>query len=263
MVSREMPGKLSVIAFDGDDTLWHNERIFSVTQERFAALLAPYTGVQPLERLHDTEIRNLRLFGYGIKAFTLSMIETAVEVSEGTIGGRDIGAIVGWAKEMLQHPTELLPGVRETIEGLHDRYRLMVITKGDLFDQESKIARSGLADLFHAIEIVSEKDKDTYRRVLQRHEIAPEEWLMVGNSVRSDILPAVALGGQAVHVPYDLTWVHEQADIGSEARDRVWSIERMDELPWVLREIEERPSISNPQTDHPRSRARERLSAPE
>jgi putative hydrolase of the HAD superfamily len=240
MVLREMPVRLTAIAFDGDDTLWHNERIFTVTQERFAALLAPYSAADPMRRLHDTELRNLQFFGYGIKAFTLSMIETAVDVSDGAIPGRDISTIIEWSREMLQHPTELLPGVRETIESLGGRYRLMIITKGDLFDQESKIARSGLADLFAHVEVVSEKDEATYRRVLARLQIAPEEWLMIGNSVRSDILPAVAIGGRAVHVPYFTTWAHEEAELGDDVRDRVWEIERMDQLIEVLEAIEGR-----------------------
>lgn len=239
-MSREMPVRLAAIAFDGDDTLWHNERIFTVTQERFAALLGPYSADDPMRRLHETEMRNLQFFGYGIKAFTLSMIETALELSDGEIPGRDIGTIIQLSREMLQHPTELLPGVRETIESLGQRYRLMIITKGDLFDQESKIARSGLADLFEHVEVVSEKDEATYRRVLARHGVAPEEWLMVGNSVRSDILPAVAIGGRAVHVPYFTTWAHEEAELGDEGRDRVWEIERMDQLIGLLGAIEGR-----------------------
>lgn len=233
-----MPGKITDISFDGDDTLWHNERIFSVTQQRFATLLAPLEVPDLDARLHATEMANLGLFGYGIKGFTLSMIETAIEVSEGKIGAADIATILGWGKEMLRHPTELLPGVRETIEALGDRYRLSVITKGDLFDQESKMARSGLVEQFSAVDIVSEKDEGTYRRLLARREIDPSRWVMVGNSVKSDILPALAVGGRAVHVPYHLLWQHEQADVPDDARDRVWTIERIDSLPRVLDEIE-------------------------
>jgi putative hydrolase of the HAD superfamily len=230
MGCREMPGRVTVIAFDGDDTLWHNERWFSVTRKWFEELLAPY-GVQGLaERLQATEMRNLRLFGYGIKGFTFSLIESAIELSNGAIPSRDIATIVGWTKEMLVQPIEMLPGVCETIEALRGRYRLMLITKGDLFDQESKIARSGLADAFWRVEIVSEKDEEAYRRLLVRHDVAPDEWLMVGNSVRSDILPAVAVGGRAVHVPYHVTWAHEHGEIGAAVADRVWTIERMDEL---------------------------------
>jgi putative hydrolase of the HAD superfamily len=222
---------IEVVAFDGDDTLWHNETVFNVTQARFRQLMLPYVDEQQLdEQLLAVQMRNLELFGYGVKSFTLSMIETAIEISDGAVPARDIGSIIGWGKEMLQHPIELLPGVRETIETLNGRYRLMLITKGDLFDQEGKIARSGLADLFWQIDVVAEKDEQTYRRILTRHGVSPEEWLMVGNSVRSDILPAVAAGGRAVHVPYYTTWVHEHAEIGPDVADRVWSIDRMEDL---------------------------------
>jgi putative hydrolase of the HAD superfamily len=229
-----MPDRVTTIAFDGDDTLWHNERIFEVTQARFAALLQPYGPSDVAGVLNATEMRNLALFGYGIKGFTLSMIETAIETTGGQVAGREIGTIVDWAKEMLRHPIELLPGVRETIEALHTRYRLMVITKGDLFDQESKVARSGLADLFPIVEIVAEKDEATYRRILARYGVAPEEWLMVGNSVRSDILPALTLGARAVHIPYYTTWVHERAEIPEDLRERAWSLESMGALQDLL-----------------------------
>jgi putative hydrolase of the HAD superfamily len=237
MASRAMPGKITTIAFDGDDTLWHNERIFEVTQARFATLLAPFAPTDPAAALNATEMRNLSLFGYGIKGFTLSMIETAIEATEGRIAAADIATIVGWAKEMLQHPIELLPGVRETVEALHDRYRLMLITKGDLFDQESKVARSGLGDLFSAVEIVAEKDEDVYRRILRRHDVTPDEWLMVGNSVRSDILPALAIGARAIHIPYYTTWVHERADVPAELHERVRTLRSMAELEGVLAAI--------------------------
>src|SRR5947209_262837 len=204
---------IRVIAFDGDDTLWHNESIFSVTQERFRSLMRPYQSDGLDERLFAIETRNLRLFGYGVKGFILSMIETAIEVSNGCIPGKEIQHIIDAGKAMLDHPVEPLEGVRETIETLRSHYRLMVITKGDLFDQESKLARSGLADLFWRVEIVSEKDEQTYRRILHDAEINADEFMMVGNSIRSDILPVVALGARAVHVPYRLTWAHERADL--------------------------------------------------
>jgi putative hydrolase of the HAD superfamily len=229
-----MAAVVTSIAFDGDDTLWHNERFFTVTQERFAELLRPYAGEAVLEKLHATEMRNLRLFGYGIKGFTLSMVETAIEASEGDARTADIQAILEWGKEMLQNPIELLDGVQQAIETLRERYRLMLITKGDLFDQESKIARSGLADLFSQVEIVSEKDQQTYRRILARHSIAPEEWLMVGNSVRSDILPAIEIGARAVHIPYHTTWRHEHAELTEEAESKVWTIESMAQLPALV-----------------------------
>ncbi|HCG00245.1 MAG TPA: haloacid dehalogenase [Chloroflexi bacterium] len=232
-----MAAKVTAIAFDGDDTLWHNERFFTVTQERFANLLLPYAGEGVLERLHATEMRNLRLFGYGIKGFTLSMIETAIEASNGEARSSDIKTVLQWGKEMLQNPIELLEGVKEAIESLRERYRLMLITKGDLFDQESKIARSGLADLFWQVDIVSEKDLETYRRLLSRHAITPDEWLMVGNSVRSDILPAVEIGARAVHIPYHTTWVHEHAELNEATQGKVWTIESMADLPGLVESL--------------------------
>jgi putative hydrolase of the HAD superfamily len=226
---------ITTIAFDGDDTLWHNESIFSMTQERFRALMAKYRGEADLdERLLATEARNLRLFGYGVKGFILSMIETAIEVSERQVCAADVQTIVDFGKAMLGHPVELLEGVRPTVEMLGERYRLMVITKGDLFDQESKLARSGLDELFWKVEIVSEKHEATYRRIMSVHGIAPNEFLMVGNSIRSDVLPVLAAGARAVHVPYHMTWVHERADLPDDLPGRVWSLERIADLPALL-----------------------------
>jgi putative hydrolase of the HAD superfamily len=225
---------ITVIAFDGDDTLWHNESIFSVTQERFRSLMRPYQSEQLDERLFATETRNLRLFGYGVKGFTLSMIETAIEVSNGRIQADEIQNIIDAGKAMLHHPVEPLEGVRETVEALRSRYRLMVITKGDLFDQESKLARSGLADLFWRVEIVSEKDEPTYRRILTDAGINADEFLMVGNSIKSDILPVVALGARAVYVPYRLTWAHERADLNGAPPERISTLDSLSGLPSLL-----------------------------
>lgn len=230
-----MAPQIQVIAFDADDTLWHHETLYSVTQERFRELLLPYLPGEEIDaRLHATEIRNLKLFGYGVKGFVLSMIETAIEVSEGQVATADIQAILDAGKAMLAHPTELLEGVPEAIESLAERYRLMVITKGDLFDQESKIARSGLAGRFWRIEIVSEKDEAVYRRILATHGIAPVEFLMVGNSLKSDVLPVVRLGGRAVHVPYHTTWVHERLDAAEASPDGYWTLENLRQLPELL-----------------------------
>lgn len=225
---------ITVIAFDGDDTLWHNESIFSVTQERFRSLMRPYQSEQLDERLFATETRNLRLFGYGVKGFTLSMIETAIEVSNGRIQADEIQNIIDAGKAMLHHPVEPLEGVRETVEALRSRYRLMVITKGDLFDQESKLARSGLADLFWRVEIVSEKDEPTYRRILTDASINADEFMMVGNSIKSDILPVVALGARAVYVPYRLTWAHERADLNGAPPERISTLDSLSGLPSLL-----------------------------
>ncbi|QCN95761.1 HAD family hydrolase [Azospirillum argentinense] len=214
---------IDTIAFDGDDTLWHNESLFSMTQDRFRALLANHLA-DPADidrRLLQAERENLRVYGYGIKGFVLSMIETAVDLTDGRIGGRDIQSLVEFGKAMLEHPVDLLDGVQEVVEALSGRYRLLLVTKGDLFDQESKIARSGLAGRFDAIEIVSEKDPATYRRLLDRHGVDPARFVMVGNSVRSDILPVLAVGGHAVHVPYHVTWAHEVAEPPTENYRRI------------------------------------------
>jgi putative hydrolase of the HAD superfamily len=228
---------VTVLGFDGDDTLWHNESLFTLTQERFRTLLEHYLTAEELEqRLIATEGKNLHVFGYGIKGFTLSMIETAIEVSGGQVPASTIQTMIDYGKEMLAHPVELLDGVQQTIESLHRRYRLLLITKGDLFDQESKIARSGLAELFWRIEIVSEKDEPTYRRILRAHDVQPADFLMVGNSVRSDILPVLAIGGRAVHVPYHTTWVHERAEL-ENGRRGVWHLESIADLPALLNRI--------------------------
>ncbi len=206
---------IEVIALDGDDTLWHSEQLFVDTTTQFRELLAPYVDLDDdaLDaRLVEVERANLPLFGYGVKAFTLSLLETAIEVSDGRIPGRDLQAILDLGKVLLDHPVQLLDGVAEGVDELTDRYRVMVVTKGDLFHQESKVARSGLADLFWQVEITSEKDEATYRRILQRHEIDPATFVMVGNSVRSDVLPVLAVGGRAVHIPYHVTWALEHVE---------------------------------------------------
>jgi putative hydrolase of the HAD superfamily len=207
-----------VIAFDGDDTLWHSETIFSVTHDRMHGLLAPYCAPSVLdERLLATERRNLRYFGYGVKGFVLSMVETAIEVSEGRVTAGEVAAILDAGKAMLDHPVELLEGAREALEALAGERRLVLVTKGDLFDQESKLARSGLGELFERVEVVAEKDERAYRRVLSAVGVAPPSFAMVGNSVRSDVLPVLGLGARAVHVPYPITWALEDAEPGPAA----------------------------------------------
>ena len=205
---------IEVIAFDADDTLWHNETLYSAAQVRFQELLAPYTsddGV--LDELYKTEMANLPHFGYGIKSFTLSMIETGIRVSGGEIGSSEILAIIEIAKEMKQAPVRLLDHVEEVIHTLAESYRLMLITKGDLLDQERKIDRSGLAPYFGQVEVVTEKTDKVYRGMLEQHGILPEDFVMVGNSLRSDVLPVVSLGAHAVHIPYHVTWAHETVPV--------------------------------------------------
>jgi putative hydrolase of the HAD superfamily len=199
-----------VIAFDADDTLWHNETLYTVTQDRFRQLLSRYRATDGIDQvLYETEKRNLQHYGYGIKSFTLSMIETAIELTDGQVRGREIREIIGFAREMLKAPVQLLEGVEGAVRTLSDSHQLMIITKGDLFDQESKIARSGLADCFSHVEIVSHKTEETYKALLAKHNIHPGRFLMVGNSLRSDILPVLAVGGRAVYIPYHITWAHE------------------------------------------------------
>lgn len=226
---------IELIAFDGDDTLWHNESLFTVTQDDFRRLLAPHVERAVLDdRLLATERRNLELFGYGVKSFTLSMIETAIEVTDGMVGTEEIAAILALGKGMLRHPVELLDGVEATLDTLAGRYRLVLITKGDLLDQESKVARSGLAERFERIEIVSEKDEVTYRRIMAATGVEPGRFCMVGNALRSDVQPVVAAGGWAVHIPYHVTWAHEQVDPDPTHDGRWSSVDRIADLPALL-----------------------------
>ncbi|MGD9047462.1 MAG: HAD family hydrolase [Anaerolineae bacterium] len=202
---------IEVIAFDADDTLWQSESLYFQAQREFQALLAPYVGDNGVvDTLYETEMGNLPYYGYGIKSFALSMIETAIRLTDAKIDVRDIQRIVDLAKEMLGAPVRLLDQVEEVIPVLSDSYPLLIITKGDLIDQEAKVARSGLAPYFSAVEVVSDKTPDVYRTVLAKHQIDPGRFLMVGNSLRSDILPVVSLGAQAVHIPYHITWEHEK-----------------------------------------------------
>jgi putative hydrolase of the HAD superfamily len=220
-----------LIALDADDTLWHNEPLFQATKARFQALLAPYhDGAWVDQRLYATESHNLRRFGYGIKGFVLSMVETAIELTEGRITGGEIRQILDWGHEMLAAPVELLEGVRETVELLAARHRLVLLTKGDLFDQEAKLARSGLGDHFAAVEIVSEKNARTYAAVMARHRVPPARFLMVGNSLRSDVLPVLEAGGAAVHVPYAVTWEHETVAQDALAGKEFVSLDRISDL---------------------------------
>lgn len=205
---------IEVVAFDGDDTLWHSESHFVDAHERYCELLAPYVEGDRgrLDRLVvATESANLALYGYGVKAFTLSLIETAISVTEGRVTSKEITSILDLGKGLLNHPVDLLDGVAETVDELAATgRRLIVVTKGDLFHQESKLAGSGLADRFDDVEIVSEKDVATYRRIITETGVAPDRFLMIGNSVRSDVLPIVELGAHAVHLPYRYTWAHEE-----------------------------------------------------
>lgn len=229
-----------LIAFDADDTLWHNERLYLDAQNKFKTLLARYHKPEWVaERLDATEMRNLQHFGYGIKSFALSMIETAVELTQGRITGQEIQAILDAAKEMLTADVQLVERVPETLARLAGKYALMVITKGDLRDQELKIARSGLAEFFSQIEIVSDKKRANYARVLQHHNLAPEHFAMVGNSLRSDILPVLELGATGIYIPHELTWAHENADAPTDAQN-FFQVEQFAVLPELFAQLEQK-----------------------
>lgn len=204
---------ITTIGFDADDTLWQNETFFRLTQDRFEALLADHAPPGDLAaRLLAAERRNLGHYGFGIKGFVLSMIETAIEVTEGRVPAPVIAEIMEAGREMLRHPVELLPHARMAVEMAAARFRVVLITKGDLLDQDRKLAQSGLGDLFHAVEVVSDKSPGVYARVFARHGAGADRAVMVGNSVKSDVLPVLEAGGWAVHVPHPLTWALEHAE---------------------------------------------------
>lgn len=204
---------LHTIGFDADDTLWQNEVYFRLTEERFAGLLTDYADPSHLaERLLAAERRNLGHYGFGVKGFVLSMIESAIEVTEGRVPARVIAELLAAGREMLEQPIELLPHARKAVEALAPDYHLLLITKGDLLDQERKLAQSGLGDLFAGVEIVSDKTPTVYATIFARHGTPPDRAVMVGNSLKSDVLPVLAVGGYGVHVPHTTTWALEEAD---------------------------------------------------
>jgi len=218
-----------LIAFDGDDTLWHNERSYRDARERFGRMLAA-AGVVLTEdeieaRVSETELANLRFYGYGVSSFVLSLMETAIALTGSRVTGADLRDLIELAKQMLSEEVELFAGARETVATLAERYPLMLITKGDLLHQTSKLERSGLQPCFSAVEVVSHKTPEVYAALLSRHRIDPARFLMVGNSLRSDVLPVIELGARAVYVPAELSWAHEHAEIPAAA----WS--RLVELP--------------------------------
>ena len=209
---------VSVIGFDADDTLWQNEQYYKLTEHHFRSLLSEFAeGEHVSERLLEAEKRNLAHYGFGIKGFTLSMIETALEITEGRAPSSVISEILAIGRDLLSHPVECLPHARDALEALAGKYFLVLITKGDLFDQERKLAQSGLGDYFDAVEIVSDKTATTYRRVFGKHGEGPERSMMIGNSLKSDIVPAIAAGAWGVFVPHELTWVLEHVDKPEEA----------------------------------------------
>lgn len=226
--------RLTTIGFDADDTLWQNEAFFRMTQDRFTGLLADYADPDHLhDRLLEAEKRNLGHYGFGVKGFVLSMIETAIEVTDERVPARIIAEIMAAGREMLEHPIELLPDARAAVEALASEYRVLLITKGDLLDQERKLAQSGLGDLFDGVEIVSHKTAAAYDRIFHRHGTGPQQAMMVGNSMRSDVLPAIEAGGWGVYVPHGLTWALEQAE-APEGHPRYFTLQTLGGLPSLV-----------------------------
>ncbi len=228
---------LTTICFDADDTLWHNERFFRLTEARFVELLKDYAHADHLaERLLDAERRNIERYGYGIKGFTLSMIETALQVTENRVPGAVISELIAAGQEMLAHPIELLPGAGETVATLADEFQLLLITKGDLIDQERKLAQSGLGDLFDGVEIVSEKAPEIYRDIFSGRGVDPNAAMMVGNSLKSDVNPVIEAGGWGVYVPFGDTWVLEAAP-APVGHPRYREINGLGDVPDLVRDI--------------------------
>ncbi|MBY6159922.1 HAD family hydrolase [Mameliella alba] len=231
-----MAGKLQTIGFDADDTLWHNERFFVLTQGRFADLLRDYAERDHLaERLIEAERRNIGHYGFGVKGFVLSMIETAIEVTEGRVPASVISELMAAGREMLAHPIELLPHAREAVEAVAETHHLVLITKGDLLHQERKLAQSGLGELFDGVEIVSDKQPQTYARIFGPLPGGAEAAMMVGNSMKSDVVPAIEAGAWGVHVPHDLAWALEHAEPPEAPRFR--SVTDLGDLPDLVAEI--------------------------
>ncbi len=226
---------ITTIGFDADDTLWHNENLFVEHHRRYAELLAEFHDAETVEStLYRTEMRNLELYGYGIKSFMLSSIETAIQLTEGAISAQELRRIIDFGQEMLRHPVELLEGVAETLPTLCQDYRLVLITKGDLRDQQRKIALSGLAACFEHVEVLSDKRPADYDRLLRRLDIPRDSFLMVGNSLKSDILPILGLGAHAAYIPYPITWAHECVDSSPVGCERFHELESIKQLPALL-----------------------------
>ncbi len=226
---------IDLIAFDADDTLWHNESLYIDVQDRFAQLTAPYADAERAQQvLHQVEMRNLKHYGYGIKGFTISLVEAAIEVSDGAVPAQTIQALIDVTRDMLTAPVRLIDHTEDTLARLSGVHPLMLLTKGDLFEQENKVARSGIGGYFKTIEIVSDKTPASYAALLARHNVEPSRFLMVGNSMRSDILPVLDLGGLAVYIPYALTWSHENAEVPDSEYNRYFELEHLGLLPALI-----------------------------
>ena len=229
---------IRMVGFDADDTLWKSEDYYRAAETEFRRIVGAHVDLDDVgDRLYAVEKRNLALFGYGVKGMTLSMVEAAIDITQGRIPASDIHRIVSMAKDLLRHPVELLPGVADAVEAVASRHAIVLITKGDLFHQEAKVRESGLSRWFGRIEIVSEKDAPTYARLLQEFGVAPSEFVMIGNSLRSDIAPVLELGGWGVHVPYHTTWAHE-ADVSLQhGGERMRTIAGITGLAQAVRDL--------------------------
>jgi putative hydrolase of the HAD superfamily len=229
---------IEVIGFDADDTLWHNETLYHQSKEDLSQILTDYQEPQETKAwLDQTEVANIEYYGYGIKSFTLSMIETAIDVSDGKVTAEEINSVITIAKMMLAAPVDLVDGVEATLDSLSSSYDLMLITKGDQFEQERKIRISGISNYFDYLEVVGEKSVSTYRRVLEKYNLEPTRFLMVGNSLRSDILPVLKIGGQAVYIPNETTWFHENADNQEIGDFEYVELEQIIQLPKYLERL--------------------------
>lgn len=229
---------IEIIAFDADDTLWHNENYYHDAKVSLTKILANYGEPDAIQaRLDQTEVRNIEYYGYGIKSFALSLVESAVDISNGEVTGKEISEIISIAKSMLRAPVELLDGTEETLRQVAKNHELMLITKGDLFEQERKISISGIADHFRYLEVVGEKSESTYYKLLEKYGISSKGFLMVGNSLRSDILPVLRIGGQAVYIPNETTWFHEHADEDEIGEANFGELDRLNQLPEYLERI--------------------------
>ena len=231
---------IQLVGFDADDTLWRSQDYFDEAQRAFEGIVGHYVDLgdgRVADALYAVESANIAVFGYGVKGMALSMIESATQITDGRISARDLHRIVDMAKALLRHPVELLPGIRAAVEAIAARFEVVLITKGDLFHQEAKVRDSGLSDLFRRIEIVSEKDAPTYARVLTEFEAGPGQFLMIGNSLRSDIAPVLALGGWGVHMPYRTTWAHETDVSITSGLERMCEVAAPEALPPAVLEL--------------------------
>ena len=235
-----MQNRIGMVGFDADDTLWRSQDYFDAAQEEFERILGAWTdldGIGAREHLHQVETGNIGVFGYGAKGMVLSMLEAAIALTDARISAADLQRILGLGKELLRHPVELLPGIADAVQAIARDFPVVMITKGDLFHQEAKVRECGMAELFGRIEIVSEKDPATYRRLLAEFDLPASQFLMIGNSLRSDILPVLELGGWGIHVPYHSTWVHERAAPIPDGMPRFRQVDTAAALPAGVAEM--------------------------